>query len=106
MRPGERRAGPPQRVVGAAGATPVGVPLLPERGFHIDLEALATAVTPRTRAILINSPHNPSGSTASLETIEIRYAYVPTPIIKHVEGKGVVYDELPEPQTGSTTVNA
>lgn len=41
----------------------------------------------------------------SLETVEIRYAYVPTPIIKHVEGKGVVYDELPEPQTGSTTAN-
>lgn len=59
-----------EAVVGAAGATPVGVPLLPERGFHIDLEALAAAVTPRTRAILINSPHNPTGAVMTREEVE------------------------------------
>ena len=29
--------------------------------FHLDLEHLAAALTPRTRAVLINSPNNPSG---------------------------------------------
>lgn len=59
-----------EAVVGAAGATPVAVPLLPDRGFHIDLEALAAAVTPRTRAILINSPHNPTGAVMTRAEVE------------------------------------
>jgi arginine:pyruvate transaminase len=50
-----------EAVVGASGATLVTVPLRPERGFHPDIEAIARAVTPRTRAIWINSPHNPTG---------------------------------------------
>ncbi|HZH28973.1 MAG TPA: aminotransferase class I/II-fold pyridoxal phosphate-dependent enzyme [Azospirillaceae bacterium] len=51
-----------EAVVGATGATLVNVPLRPETGFHLDLEALARAVTPRTRVIWINTPHNPSGA--------------------------------------------
>jgi len=43
-----------------AGATPVPVPVaLPD--YRLDAERLAGAVTPRTRAILINTPHNPTG---------------------------------------------
>ena len=34
----------------------------PRRGFHPDLDALAAAVTPRTRVVWINSPHNPTGA--------------------------------------------
>jgi arginine:pyruvate transaminase len=49
-------------VIGAAGARMVTVPLVPERGFHPDLDALAAAITPRTRVIWINSPHNPTGA--------------------------------------------
>ena len=48
-------------VIGASGATLVTVPLRAERGFHPDLDAIATAVTPRTRVLWINSPHNPTG---------------------------------------------
>jgi aspartate aminotransferase len=29
--------------------------------FHLDLDAIRAAITPRTRAIIVNSPHNPSG---------------------------------------------
>jgi aspartate aminotransferase len=32
-----------------------------QRGFDLDLDAVAEAITPRTRAIIVNSPHNPSG---------------------------------------------
>src|SRR5207249_1836957 len=43
-----------------AGADPVRVDLEPP-GFDLDAQAVAAALTPRTRAILVNSPHNPSG---------------------------------------------
>jgi aspartate/methionine/tyrosine aminotransferase len=50
-----------------AGARTVGVPLtLDERGWSLDLERLASAVGPRTKVIVINSPANPTGWTASL----------------------------------------
>lgn len=51
-----------EAVAGASGARMVTVPLRPETGFHPDLAALAAAVTPRTRVIWINSPHNPTGA--------------------------------------------
>lgn len=44
-----------------AGATPVHVPLVPG-SFAPDFERIAAALSPRTRAIVINSPHNPSGT--------------------------------------------
>jgi methionine aminotransferase len=47
-----------------AGGTPVHVPLTPG-SFRPDFERIAAALTPRTRAILINSPHNPSGTVWS-----------------------------------------
>ena len=48
-------------VIAATGATMVNVPLDPGRGFRPDLGAIERAVTPRTRAIWINTPHNPTG---------------------------------------------
>jgi arginine:pyruvate transaminase len=51
-----------EAVIGASGAKMVTVPLVPERGFHPDLDALAAAITPRTRVVWINSPHNPTGA--------------------------------------------
>jgi arginine:pyruvate transaminase len=58
-----------EAVGGASGARLVNIPLRPENGFHPDLDALARAVTPRTRMIWINSPHNPTG--AVLDRAEI-----------------------------------
>lgn len=57
-------------VVGAAGGTVKLVPLKRADGFQVDLEALKAAVTPKTRAILLNSPHNPSGAIASSHVLE------------------------------------
>jgi len=60
-------------VVAMACAHRVAVPLVPEgRGFALDTDALRRAVTPRTRALIVNSPHNPTGavlSAAELATI-------------------------------------
>ena len=47
--------------IAMAGGTRVPVTLRPP-GFRPDLAALEAAITPRTRAILLNSPHNPTGA--------------------------------------------
>ena len=57
-------------VIGAAGARMVTVPLRPETGFHPDLDAIAAAITPKTRTIWINSPHNPTGAVFTRTEIE------------------------------------
>ncbi len=51
-----------------AGGTVVRVPLTPGT-FRPDFDRIAAALTPRTRAILINSPHNPSGMVWTREEI-------------------------------------
>jgi arginine:pyruvate transaminase len=45
----------------ASGATLVPVATPAERDFHTDLEAVEAAITPRTRAIFVATPNNPSG---------------------------------------------
>lgn len=45
----------------AAKATPVAVPLYERLGWRWDIDELEQAITPRTRAIYLNSPNNPSG---------------------------------------------
>ena len=49
-----------------AGGIPVRVPLVPG-SFRPDFGRIAAAITPRTRAILINSPHNPSATIWSAD---------------------------------------
>jgi N-succinyldiaminopimelate aminotransferase len=59
-------------VVATAGATlvPVGLRVTAD-GFALDAEALAAAVGPRTRLILLNSPHNPTGAVLSTEDLAV-----------------------------------
>jgi len=49
-------------VIRATGADMVPVPLRPERGFRMCADDLAARITPRSRAILLNTPHNPTGA--------------------------------------------
>ncbi|UXA17376.1 pyridoxal phosphate-dependent aminotransferase [Mycobacterium sp. SMC-4] len=52
-------------VIAMAGCHRRTVPLTPAgRGFAIDVDALRRAVTPNTKALILNSPHNPTGSVA------------------------------------------
>ena len=56
--------------IGVAGARAVAVPMDYREGrFTLDLSKLEAAITPRTRAIAINSPANPSGWTATREEL-------------------------------------
>ena len=52
-----------------AGGRPVRVPLSASDAFAYDPEAIAAAVTPATRAIFVNSPHNPTGAVLPRETL-------------------------------------
>ena len=51
------------------GATPVRVKINPDT-FDLDLEAIAAAITDKTRAIIINTPHNPTGKIYPPETLK------------------------------------
>ncbi|MCE2390853.1 MAG: pyridoxal phosphate-dependent aminotransferase [Proteobacteria bacterium] len=56
-------------IVRAAGGVPVPVLTRAERGHRLDPEAVARAVTPRTRAVLLNSPSNPTGAVQPREVV-------------------------------------
>jgi len=51
--------------------TPVIVPTDESRGFQLDLHALRAAVTPRTKALILNSPNNPTGAVFSRADLEV-----------------------------------
>lgn len=52
-----------------AGGVPVEIPTCVEDGFQVRPEALEAAITPRTKAVLIAYPNNPTGAVASRETL-------------------------------------
>lgn len=52
-----------------AGLNPITVRLT-DVSFDLDLEAIERAITPRTRIVVINSPHNPTGRIYSLQTLQ------------------------------------
>jgi arginine:pyruvate transaminase len=56
-------------VIAATGARMVHVPLPPERAFHLRIEDVAAALTPRTRAVLVNTPHNPTGAAMTADEL-------------------------------------
>jgi arginine:pyruvate transaminase len=58
-----------EAVLGSTGARTVNVPLLPERHFHLEPDDVERAVTPRTRAVLLTSPHNPTGAVMTRDEL-------------------------------------
>ena len=68
-----------EAVISAPGGIPVAVKLDADRGFHPDIASIEHAITPRTRAILLNSPSNPTGAVFSeaeiraISALAVRY---------------------------------
>lgn len=56
-------------IVRLAGGIPVRIPLQASDGFRVNWSEIARKINPKTRAILVNSPHNPSGSIWSTEDL-------------------------------------
>lgn len=76
-----------------AGATPVTVPLhLRAEGWTLDLDEVRAAVTPRTRALLLNSPHNPTGKVFTREELDALVALARQHDLWLISDE--VYDEL------------
>ena len=64
-----------------AGGVPVRVPLTPGT-FRPDFDKIAAAITPKTRAILVNSPHNPSGTVWSAQDmLRLQDILAPTDVL-------------------------
>lgn len=66
-------------MVSMIGAVPVEV--MPDKNFQVTIEAVKAKVTPKTKAILLNSPNNPSGTVFSEEFIK--------EIVEFCEAKGI-----------------
>lgn len=63
-----------------------------ETGFQIDGEALTAAITPKTRAIVLNSPCNPTGTVLNRESLEaVKRAILGKPVFLVWDG---VYSQL------------
>jgi methionine aminotransferase len=64
-----------------AGGVPVRVPLTPGT-FRPDFDKIAAAITPKTRAIIINSPHNPSGTVwTEADMLRLQEILTPTNVL-------------------------
>ena len=80
----------PQMVLLAEG-TPVAIPTTIEQDFKVTPEQLEQAITPRTRAIILCSPSNPTGSVYSADELEA----LKDVLLKH-ERVMVIADEIYE----------
>ena len=56
-----------ESITSFADAVPVPVPLRESNGFRIDVAELERLITPRSRLLIVNSPHNPCGSALTRE---------------------------------------
>jgi len=52
------------------GATPIPIPIRMEHEFRLDVNELASLITPRTRLLVLNSPANPTGGVLTRADIE------------------------------------
>ena len=67
--------------IALAGGVPVRVPLVPGT-FRPDFDKIAAAITPKTRAIIVNSPHNPSGTVwTAAEMRQLEAVLAPTSVL-------------------------
>jgi aspartate/methionine/tyrosine aminotransferase len=73
------------------GAEPVAVPCDPANGWAIDPDAVKRALTPRTRAIVVGSPANPTGAVQSREVMTA-LAGLGVPLVSDEIYDGLVYD--------------
>ena len=86
-----------------AGAKVVRVPLTP-RTFRPDLDAIAAAITPRTRALLLNTPHNPSATVWTRQEMQrLAELLAPTDVllISDEVYEHMVYDGQPHVSAAS-----
>jgi histidinol-phosphate aminotransferase len=85
-------------LVQVAGATPVPVPLTADERH--DLDAMAAAITPRTRLIFICTPNNPTGTTVHADELERFLAKVPNDVLVVIDEAYLHFDTDPKSANG------
>jgi aspartate/methionine/tyrosine aminotransferase len=78
--------------ISLSGAKMVKVPVYEEDGFQYQPENICSAITERTKAIMINSPMNPTGNLLSPETLKSIAGFSPY-IISDEIYHGLVYED-------------
>ena len=73
------------------GGVPVFIPVVPDNGFLMEPDDVERAVTERTRAIIVNSPCNPTGTIMDPDRMK-RIAQIGIPIISDEIYHGLVYE--------------
>jgi aspartate/methionine/tyrosine aminotransferase len=79
-------------MIAVCGGIPVLVPTGPEDGFVIDVAKVRAAITPRTRAILLASPANPTGAVQPREVVE-GLSSLGIPVLSDEIYDGLTYDD-------------
>jgi aspartate aminotransferase len=77
------------------GATPIPVRLLEDRGFELDVDQLVSRITRRTRLVILNSPHNPTGGVvpeAGLRAIAAAAAKFGVPVLADEIYSRILYE--------------
>jgi aspartate aminotransferase len=59
-----------QSAIGFAGARAIPVPLREQLDFRFDMDELRAKITPRTKLIILNSPHNPTGGVLTADDVQ------------------------------------
>ena len=90
--------------VTAAGATSVQVPVRAD-GHH-DLDAMAAAITDRTRIVLVCTPNNPTGPSVTQTELDAFLARVPEHVLVVVDEAYVEFVRMGDPVDGVATVRA
>jgi len=78
-------------MISVCGGTPVLVPTGPEDGFVMDVAKVRAAITPRTRAIFLASPANPTGAVQPHEVVQ-ELSELGIPILSDEIYDGLTYD--------------
>ncbi|MGE3646253.1 MAG: histidinol-phosphate transaminase [Beijerinckiaceae bacterium] len=87
----------------AAGGTPVAVP---EKNFTADVDAILAAVTPKTKAVFVANPNNPTGTYLPFEEVKRLHAALPPQVLLVLDGAYAEYVRRNDYAAGIELVSA
>ena len=87
----------------AAGATPV---VAPERDWTASVDELLTRVTPKTRAVFLANPNNPTGALLPRSELRRLHSGLPAQTLLLIDAAYAEYVEDPDYEAGAALVDA
>lgn len=91
------------------GMTVRAVPLIRERGFALDVDAIARAVGPRTKAVILNSPSNPTGRVDTVSELQALVAATESSgvwLVSDEVYREIYFGDAPPPSVATLTDRA